>query len=353
MLFVALLFFGLAPAHAERSKKLAKVPRNLESTQTHIDPSCEVNQSGTYCEEFSLRLFPKGGDAGTGRYARQRRVFRDKKTGKRIFGVSHVTTDTAKKFETSWLIEPKWANLHMLNADVAYGRLAGTQDVYVIDTVAGTTTKIGQGDLGFGFALVGSDFVSYYESALDNPYLFETTGDGTISVRMIYGAMHSAAASVAIDRVVPRAQLPKGISPVEVFADRTVMVHRLDTNGKVFDQIFDASGAKALTPPMPPRIMAVYASRKHQMFVEIDRERRLLWPVRGSDVIAKPDDFIGLRPLSGVVTSKVTPLTPAEITNLYRPETPDASPYAADLPVCVVEQPGCDVTLKRTALWER
>jgi len=108
-----------------------------------------------------LRLFPKGGDAGTGRYARQRRVFRDKKTGKRIFGVSHVTTDTAKKFETSWLIEPKWANLHMLNADVAYGRLAGTQDVYVIDTVAGTTTKIGQGDLGFGFALVGSDFVSY------------------------------------------------------------------------------------------------------------------------------------------------------------------------------------------------
>jgi|GEM_PF-2361066 len=170
---------------------------------------------------------------------------------------------------------------------------------------------------------------------------------------MIYSAMHSAAASVTIDRVVPQAQLPKGISPVEVFADRTVLVHRLDANGKVLDQIFDASGAKALTPPMPPLIMAVYASRNHQMFVEIDRERRLLWPVRGSDVIAKPDDFIGLRPLSGVVTSKVTPLTPAEITNLYRPETPDASPYAADLPVCVVEQPGCDVTLKRTALWER
>lgn len=353
LLFVALLFLGLAPAHAKPSQKLAKVPRNLEATQTHIDPSCEVKQPGTYCEEFSLRLFPKGGDAGTGRYARQRRVFRDKKTGERIFGVSHTVTDTEKKFETAWLIEPKWTNLHMLNSDVAYGQLAGTQDVYAIDTVAGTTTKIGQGDFAFGYALVGSTFVSYYESALDNPYLYETASDGTISIRMIDSATNSVAASVAIDRVVPQAQLPKGRSPIEVFADRTVLVHRLDANGKIFDQIFDASGAKALTPPMPPLVMAVYASRNHQMFVEIDRERRLLWPVRGSDVIAKPDDLIGLRPLTGVVTSQVKPLTPAELTNLYRPETPDSSPYVADLPVCVVEQPGCDITLKWTALWER
>ncbi|KCZ88322.1 hypothetical protein [Hyphomonas johnsonii] len=341
------LFAAGGPAEAERSEKHAKVPRNLEvappgECESHHDAlGCKSQRLKSAVERFCCRITDNPGIGDTTSFTK--RVFRDRKTGELVYGVSYVTKNTSKRFETSWLIEPEWADLGMTTADVAYGRLSGSQDAYMIDTLAGKTTLIGRGNVGFALRLVVTEVPNI-------PYLYDKAADGTISVRMLDEANRPGA--VSIDRVIADAQLPKGRASVEIMDDGSLLVHRLDANGKIFDQVFDATGATALTPPMKPLIMAAYGLNRNYMLFEIDHARRLFWPVRGADVIAKPDSLIGIRPLAGTLTSKIEPLPAAQLAQLYQPETPDPSPYAADLPICVYGRPSCDLLYKFVAVWE-
>ena len=265
------------------------------------------------------------------------------KTGNILWGASYYD----RRKQQMWLVEPRWAELHLLDADYALGRAPGTQTWQRIDTLTGKAVPIGDGGGGTIPRLLAS-WGTY--QALNRAFLTRNADDG--SATLVVLSPEGMPTNVTINRVVPTEKLPKGRVPIEQLDDGTLLVHRLDEKGRVFDQIFNAEATVAMTPPMPPLVMVDYDNRRRFMLLEIDRERRLFWPVRGSDVLSKPPGIIGMRPVSGRFTSLLEPVSAAEQQALYTSVAGDPSPYAAQMPRCLVGRRGCDLSRVWTVAWQ-
>lgn len=352
-LLAAFCLFSLSAAAIPVNQ--AKTPRNLQE----IGANCLPEREDIGCTKLDVRSAQKRFTAtsyGTKKKVdnptANMRVFRSTKTGGIVYGVELMVRNTTKKRDFEWLIEPEWSELTMVSGDLAFGRNPGTGDLYKIDTVTGKTSKVGSGSLVLARSLniLRNKEIDLGENHIGALFLGETAADGTLSVRIL-DASHRPAGT-AIDRVVPTAQLPRNRSSIELFEDSSLLVHRLDANGRIYDQIFDAGVTEAMTPPMQPLLMVRYSPDSHYMFFELDRERRLFWPVRGADAIAKPFNFVGLRPVPTKLTTALEPMSPEEVAKLYVPAVADPSPHAGDMPVCMVGQPGCDIEMLWAAIWD-
>ena len=274
--------------------------------------------------------------------------YRIEKTGEIRWGAVFYDRRKKNRKQKMWLIEPRWAELHLLDADHALVRVPGTTTWHRLDTISGKSVPIGDGSAGPILAL-RDDWGS--PGPVKHMFLARTDADG--SATLIVLTPEGLPTNVTINRVVPPAKMPIGRRVVEKLDDGTLLVHRLDQNGKVFDQIFNAEATVAMTPPMPPLVMAQYSTFRRFVLLEIDRERRLFWPVRGSDVLSKPPGLIGIRPVHGRFTGQLEPVSATELQALYKSGAGDPSPYASEIPRCLVGKPGCDFSNVWAAAWEQ
>lgn len=246
-----------------------------------------------------------------------------------------------------WLIEPEWSEIKLLNADIAIVRAPGTGQWQRINTLTKARTALGSGTADYLPLLIST----WVQGRKQDGFFAQDAGDGTETLRIIN--TNGSFSDGSVDRVIPAAKLPKGRFPVEALEDGTLLVHRLDANGKVFDQVFEKDLTTALTPPMAPLVIADYGFRRRYAFVELDRARRLFWPVHGSDIRAKPPGMLGIRPVSGRYTAAAEPVSEQQLQTLYGAPANDPSPYAKDLPTCFVDTPECDFSMVWSAIWDQ
>lgn len=331
-----------SPANAKQRE--AKLPSGLVdlrlggcSPETPVEKLCQIRADFTSASDRFLDE--------DGRPTKRPRIhvtpYRMKKGGELRWGATY----RAANGKRVWLVEPVWADLELLSADLAIAQKPGSGEWFKLDTIAQTQTLLGTGHGGLVERLASQ----WLEGKSKDAYFARDAGDGTDTLQLI--RVSGEPGTMEVDRMVPAGLLPKRRAPVEALEDGTLLLHRLDANGRVFDQIFSSDMTVALTGPMPPLLIADYGKQRRYTFLEIDRQRRLFWPVRGSDIRAKPPGMLGLRPVSGRFTAAAEPISETELQALYSSADQDNSPYAAQMPICSVNQPGCDFSSVWSAIW--
>ena len=353
VLALSLALHFAAPASAQTVKKrLATLPSGMVqvyltpcSTRRSVDELCSDSHT---MKSRIARFVTDLDETPTNKDDVTSLPYRVEKTGEIRWGAVYFDRRKNNRKQKMWLIEPRWAELHLLDADHALVRVPGTRTWQRLDTITGKTVPIGDGSAGPILSL-SDDWGN--PGPVNHVFLARTDEDG--SATLILLTPEGLPTNVMINRVVPPNKMPRGRRSIEKLDDGTLLIHRLDAQGRVFDQIFNAEGTVAMTPPMPPLVLAQYSTFRRFLLLEIDRGRRLFWPVRGSDVLSKPPGIVGMRPAHGRFTAQLEPISPTEQQALYKATAGDPSPYAAEIPRCLVGTPGCDFSMVWAVAWEQ
>lgn len=216
-----------------------------------------------------------------------------------------------KRIASEWLITPEWSEIVAWRSDFALVKKPGTQDWYRMSLPDGKQSPWHRGDLmmarGFDLQITKSD------KQRNRPvFLIQQDSADTLSARIVDTEGNLGP---SVDRIVKFEDMPEGRMPLETFTDRTILAHRLDENGKVFDQVFVTGFDRALTPPMAPLITVVLRNTQDETknrrapLVEIDPAKGLYWPVTtGVSVLSKPKDLLGMRPFRKGADRNLSPI---------------------------------------------
>lgn len=218
-----------------------------------------------------------------------------------------------KRIASEWLIKPEWSKIVAWRSDFALVKKPGTEQWYRISLPNGKLTPWHKGDIikARGFSLNTTKNDKLKKKPV---FLLQSESDGTLTARlMVMDA--EVELGPAVDRILKLSDMPEDRVPLEVFTDGTILAHRLDENGKVYDQMFVSSFDRALSPPMTPIRTVVIpnhvnARKNHRTpLVEIDPAKGLYWPVTtGVSVISKPENLIGMRPLQKGADRTLSPI---------------------------------------------
>lgn len=202
-----------------------------------------------------------------------------------------------------WLIPPKFSEIVLVNQELAYVRVPGaaTMSRYDIRTKKLVATSFVSIDYATSEVwrtrdarnLKGLGFFGVEPEA----------GGRTQTVSLLAPDGSVTARIAGVVKWDGKEDMPYGRYPVEAMETGGFVVHRLDEDGRIADQIYTPDGhvASPVLPPIPLFRMETGEQRSAHLFaLETDRQRSLLWPLINPDMIAaKPANLIGMRPVDG------------------------------------------------------
>ena len=303
-----------------------KAPGN--ATLTAISPIPNILVGDNSEKTWSI----KRGDSVRFYYARYR-VDADTRTrkgtaqaGTDLYGIYYNASNGASKRDGDWVVEPDWSGLFPLTTDSMLVRAPGTDTWYVLNTNNGSTSKLGDGQIG------SADIIDMATTGGDNLYGDElyyliTADDGerqTIRLMEWDARKQKYSLGDPIDQVVPAAVGRD--SPVRVSLERDSFIRRYNPDNTVYDSISYRSTVFGKTKRSTRAKIETTYPYKQAMLVVSD-ERQFYFPVARGDSYARRAHvgdlqrrgwvFRGFRPVgSGVTTGlKDNPLEalPGEI----------------------------------------
>ena len=306
--------------------KPPKVASSLEKIDGRCDPGDPLDACGSVF--FSIEVIPdgvrserfKGYDTGLhGRkfkaYEGARYTYRLKRKkkvngtslskGSILRGVAVYERKNRDKIEMRWVVEPEWADVFMWRSDFALVKSPNSDSWFRLELVSGQAELIGEGQVLVARELSKQHIDMKHWGGVP---VFKSQGPtDTSTLRTI---SRSGELGPVIDSVAPESLLSRKGPGAEVLEDQHLLVHRVDADGKAFDQVFTPDGQMSLTPPLAPLMKAEYREGIYSPIYEIDRSLGLFWPVTtGQSILEKPPGLLGLRPL---LADTNFPLEPVE-----------------------------------------
>ncbi len=202
-----------------------------------------------------------------------------------------------------WLIAPKYSEIVLINQELAYVRVPGaaTLSRYDIRTKKLTPTPYVSVDYATSDVWRKRDANNIKGLGYFGVEPEPGGRTNTISLLAPDGSVTSRITGVV--KWDSKADMPYERYPVEALEGGGFVVHRLDEDGRIADQIYTPGGhvASPVLPPIPLFRMEIGEQRSAHLFaLETDRQRNLLWPLINPEMIAaKPANLIGMRPVDG------------------------------------------------------
>jgi hypothetical protein len=213
--------------------------------------------------------------------------------GSILRGVAVYERQKRDKINMRWIVEPEWSDIVMWRSDFALVKKPGSDNWFRLELVSKQSQEIGHGEIKIANELSKQHIDMKNWGGV--PIFKSHDAAGNATVRTI---SRSGEFGPVIDYIAPASLLPSGSAGVEVLEDRHLLVHRVDAQGKPFDQVFTPGGQMSLTPPLAPLMKVEYREGIYSPVYEIDRSLGLFWPVTtGQSILEKPSGLLGLRPL--------------------------------------------------------
>lgn len=202
-----------------------------------------------------------------------------------------------------WLIEPKYSEIVFINQDLVYVRVPGAATLSRFDVRSKKKSATPFVSVDYATSEVWRKRDQRNLKGLGYFGVEPEPGGRTNTISLMAADGSVTARIAGVVKWDSKVDMPYERYPVEALEGGGFVVHRLDEDGHIADQIYTPEGhvASPVLPPIPLFRMEIGEQRSAHLFaLETDRQRNLLWPLINPDMIAaKPANLIGMRPVDG------------------------------------------------------
>lgn len=202
-----------------------------------------------------------------------------------------------------WLIPAKYSEVVLINQDLAFVRQPGAATLSRYDIRTKKLTPTPYISVDYATSEVWRKRDANNIKGLGYFGVEAEPGGRTTTISLLAPDGSVTARITGVVKWDSKADMPYERYPVEALEGGGFVVHRLDEDGHIADQIYTPEGrvASPVLPPIPLFRMEIGEQRSAHLFaLETDRQRSLLWPLINPEMIAaKPANLIGMRPVDG------------------------------------------------------